>query len=129
MAKFVEMDERTKFKDQAEEKIAGQVILINKFNVHPDKVEQFLNDWTEDASAFKRQQGFVSAQLHKRVGKSSVFINYAVWESMEIYKEAVNKILFNSEPQSRLLKYDDDTLVISPHLFKKIAIPGICGAD
>ncbi len=54
MAKFVEMDERTKFKDQAEEKIAGQVILINKFNVHPDKVEQFLNDWTEDASAFKR---------------------------------------------------------------------------
>jgi len=47
---------------------------------------------------------------------------------MEIYKEAVNKILFNSEPQSRLLKYDDDTLVISPHLFKKIAIPGICGA-
>ena len=129
MAKFVEMDERTKFKDQAEEKIAGQVILINKFNVHPDKVEQFLNDWTEDASAFKRQQGFVSAQLHKRVGKSSVFINYAVWESMEIYKEAVNKILFNSEPQSRLLKYDDDTLVISPHLFKKIAIPRICGAD
>ena len=129
MAKFVEMDERTKFKDQAEEKIAGQVILINKFNVHPDKVEQFLNDWTEDASAFKRQQGFVSAQLHKRVGKSSVFINYAVWESMEIYKEAVNKILFNSEPQSRVLKYDDDTLVISPHLFKKIAIPGICGAD
>ncbi|TLX90141.1 MAG: hypothetical protein E6K94_08310 [Thaumarchaeota archaeon] len=67
--------------------------------------------------------------MHKRVGKSSVFINYAVWESMEIYKEAVNKILFNSEPQSRLLKYDDDTLVISPHLFKKIAIPGICGAD
>jgi len=127
MAKFVEMDERTKFKDQTEEKIGGPVILINKFNVHPDKVEQFLKDWAEDASAFKRQQGFVSAQLHKGVGKSSVFINYAVWESMEHYKEAVNKILFTSEPQSRLLKYDDDSLVISPHLFKKIAVPGICG--
>ena len=129
MAKFVEMDERTKFKDQAEEKIAGQVILINKFNVHPDKVEQFLNDWTEDASAFKRQQGFVSAQLHKGVGKSSVFVNYAVWESMEAYKEAVNKIVFSSEPQSQFLKYDDNSLVISPHLFKKVAVPGICCTD
>jgi len=85
MAKFVEMDERTKFKDQTEEKIGGPVILINKFNVHPDKVQQFLNDWAE-----------------------------------------VNKILFSSEPQSRLLKYDDNSLVISPHLFKKVAVPGIC---
>jgi quinol monooxygenase YgiN len=129
MAKFVEMDERIKFKDQAEEKIVGPVILINKFNVHPNKVEQFLKDWTQDATAFKRQQGFVSAQLHKGVGKSSVFINYAVWESMECYKEAVNKALFSSEPQSRLLKYDDNSLIISPHLFKKVAVPGICGAD
>ncbi len=129
MAKFVEMDERTKFKEQTEEKIDGPVILINKFNVHPDKVEQFLKDWAEDAAAFKRQQGFVSAQLHKGVGKSSVFVNYAVWESMERYKEAVNKILFTSEPQSRLLKYDDNSLVISPHLFTKVAVPGICRTD
>jgi hypothetical protein len=48
---------------------------------------------------------------------------------MEHYKQAVNKILFSSEPQSRLLKYDDNSLEISPHLFKKVAVPGICGAD
>ena len=48
MAKFVEMDERTKFKDQTEEKIDGPVILINKFSVHPDKVEQFLKDWADE---------------------------------------------------------------------------------
>jgi hypothetical protein len=59
MAKFVEMDERIKFKDQTEEMIGGPVILINKFNVQPDKVEQFLKDWAEDATGFKRQQGFV----------------------------------------------------------------------
>jgi hypothetical protein len=41
MAKFVEMDDRIKFKYQIEEKIIGSVILINKFNVKPDKVEQF----------------------------------------------------------------------------------------
>ena len=127
MAKFVEMDYRVKFKDQIEEKIIGSVILINKFNVEPNKVEQFLKDWGDDAINFKQQPGFISAQLHKGIGQSSVFINYAVWESMEYYKQAINKMLFTPESPSPLLKYDDDSLVISPHLFKKIAVPGICG--
>jgi quinol monooxygenase YgiN len=128
MAKFVEMDERVKFQEQIEEKeINGQVILINKFNVQPDKVEQFLKDLGKDATNFKKQPGFISAQLHKGIGKSSVFINYAVWESLDHYKDAINKMLFSSNPQSPLLKYDDNSLVMSPHLFKKIAIPGICG--
>ena len=127
MTKFVEMDERIKFKDQIEEKeIEGSVILINKFNVGPSKIEQFLKDWAEDATNFKQQPGFISTQLHKGIGKSSVFINYAVWESIGHYKEAINKIMFSSETQSLLLKYDDDSLVVSPHLFKKVHIPGIC---
>ena len=126
MAKFVKMDYRVKFKDQIEEKIIGSVILINKFNVEPNKVEQFLKDWGDDAINFKQQPGFISAQLHKGIGQSSVFINYAVWESMEYYKQAINKMLFTPESPSPLLKYDDDSLVISPHLFKKIAVPGIC---
>lgn len=126
MTKFVEMDDRVKFKDQIEEKIGGSVILINKFNVAQGKVEQFLKDWGEDATNFKQQPGFISTQLHKGIGKSSVFINYAVWESMEHYKKAINKILFRSKSQSPLLKYDDESLVLSPHLFKKIAVPGIC---
>jgi quinol monooxygenase YgiN len=126
MAKFVEMDYRVKFKDQIEEKIIGSVILINKFNVEPNKVEQFLKDWGDDAINFKQQPGFISAQMHKGIGQSSVFINYAVWESMEYYKQAINKMLFTPESQSPLLKYDDDSLIISPHLFKKVAVPGIC---
>jgi heme-degrading monooxygenase HmoA len=126
MAKFVEMDDKVKFKDQIEEKIMGSVILINKFNVAQGKVEQFLKDWGEDATNFKQQPGFISAQLHKGIGKSSVFINYAVWESMEHYKKAINKMLFRSKSRSPLLKYDDESLVLSPHLFKKIAVPGIC---
>jgi len=126
MAKFVEMDDRMKFKDQIEEKIMGSVILINKFNVEPNKVGQFFKDWGDDAINFKQQPGFISAQLHKGIGQSSVFINYAVWESMEHYKQAINKMLFTPESQSPLLKYDDDSLIISPHLFKKVAVPGIC---
>ena len=126
MAKFVEMAYRVKFKDQIEEKIVGSVILINKFNVEPSQVEQFFKDWGDDAINFKQQPGFISAQLHKGIGQSSVFINYAVWESMEHYKQAINKMLFTHESQSPLLKYDDDSLIISPHLFKKVAVPGIC---
>lgn len=129
MVKFIEMDERIKFKEQIAEKINGSVILINKFNVEPDKVEQFLKDWTEDAKGFKQQPGFISTQMHKGIGKSSVFINYAVWESLEHYKEAVNKIIFSSDRPSPILKYDkynDENTVVSSHLFKKIAVPGIC---
>ncbi|HJS65358.1 MAG TPA: antibiotic biosynthesis monooxygenase family protein [Nitrososphaeraceae archaeon] len=98
---------------------------MNKFNVEPDKVEQFLKHCRQDATNFKQQPGFISTQLHKGIGKSSVFINYAVWESIEHYNQAVNKILFSSETQSPLLKYDD-SLVLSPHLFKNVHVPRIC---
>jgi hypothetical protein len=40
MTKLVETNERITIKDQlGEEKIEGQVILINKFNVKPNKVK------------------------------------------------------------------------------------------
>jgi len=116
-----------KFNDQIEEKeINDSVILINKFNVKSDKAEQF-KDWGDDAINFKKQPRFISAQMHKGIGKSSVFINCAVWESLEHYKEAINKLLFSSKTNnSPLLKYDDSSLVISPHLFRKMGVPGIC---
>jgi heme-degrading monooxygenase HmoA len=126
MIKFIEMDENFTFKDQIEEeKGTGSVILINKFNIEPDKVELFLREWTEEAIRFKQQPGFISTQLHKGIGKSSVFINYAVWESVELYKNALDKVVGYDKMQSRLSKYPD-SLVVSPHLFKKVAVPGIC---
>lgn len=42
MAKFVEMDEWVTLNDQMESQVIGLVILINKFNVKSDEVEQFL---------------------------------------------------------------------------------------
>ena len=42
MAKFVEMDDRMKFKEQIEEKeIDGHVILINKFMQNQTKLNSF----------------------------------------------------------------------------------------
>jgi quinol monooxygenase YgiN len=129
MTKMTEWDNGVKFKEQTEEKgIEGHVVLINKFIIEPDKAEQFLKDWTEDAKGFQQEHGFISAQMHKGIGKSSVFLNYAVWESLEHYQNAINKRLFSSELLSPLMKYDD-TLIMSPHLFKKVAVPGICDEE
>ena len=50
MAKFVEMDEKVTLKDQMQENETRSVILINKFNVQPEQVEQFLKAWTKDAT-------------------------------------------------------------------------------
>ena len=59
MAKFVEMDETVTMKEQMEEEVSGPVILINKFNVEPEKIDQFLKGWQEDATKFKQQPGLV----------------------------------------------------------------------
>jgi quinol monooxygenase YgiN len=121
MAKLVEMDERVSIFKQMDEDI-GPVILINKFSVDPQEFDQFLKGWASEAEKFKEQPGFISTQLHKGIGESGTFVNYAVWESAECFKRAVNKVM---DPENRMSSYPPST-VASPHLFKKVAIPGIC---
>ena len=121
MAKSVEMDERVSIFKQMEEDV-GPVILINKFSVDPQEFHQFLKGWAIEAEKFKGQPEFISTQLHKGIGESGTFINYAVWESAEHFKRAVNKIM---DPQDRMSAYPPSTIA-SPHLFKKVAISGIC---
>jgi heme-degrading monooxygenase HmoA len=121
MIKIVEMDEKVTISAQIEANV-GPVILINRFNVKPKNIDQFLKAWAVDAAYFKQQQGFISTQLHCGIdGSSRVFMNYAVWESTEHFKHAFN----NPEFLSMMKDYPTST-VGSPHLFKKIAIPGIC---
>jgi quinol monooxygenase YgiN len=121
MAELIEMDKRVGIFEQMEENV-GPVILINKFSVNPDEFEQFIKGWATEAEKFKEQPGFISTQLHKGIGKSGTFVNYAVWESAAQFKEAVRKVM---DPQDRLSAYPPSTIA-SPHLFKKVAVPGIC---
>jgi heme-degrading monooxygenase HmoA len=118
--KFVEMDERVTLSEQTEQSV-GPVILINKFNVKPEESEKFIKAWADDASFFKRQPGFISTQLHRGIGGSSIFLNYAVWESTDHFKRAIDNPGF----ESGLGKYPPSTIA-SPHLFKKVSVPGIC---
>jgi heme-degrading monooxygenase HmoA len=134
---MVEMDENVTLASQLEEKkVVGDdydggsdgvsrpplpIILINKFNVKPEDVDQFLRAWAADAAYLKQQPGFISTQLHRGIGGSCVFINYAVWESVQRFKQATS----NPEFRSGLANYPDNTTG-SPHLFRKVAVPGIC---
>jgi heme-degrading monooxygenase HmoA len=118
--KFIEMDESVTFSGQlaANER---SVILINKFNVAPGEAEALLKAWSVDAAFFKRQPGFISTQLYRGIAGSSVFLNYAVWESVEQFRQAVG----SPEFKSRMDAYPNSTIA-SPHLFRKLAVPGIC---
>ena len=120
MVKIVEMDETITLDKQFEENL-DYIILINKINLDPEDVNQFLKAWASDAEIMKQQPGFISTQLHRGVAESSTFINYAVWESTSQFKRALN----NSQFQAKLSDYPAST-VVSPHLFKKVAVPGIC---
>ena len=117
MAKVVEADEHIKLSEQLEENI-GPIVFINKFNVKPEEADQFLKAWEKDATYFKSQPGFISAELHQGIGGSGVFVNYAVWESTALFKKALSKI----DLQELLSDYPAST-VASPHIFTKVAVP------
>jgi heme-degrading monooxygenase HmoA len=121
MLKPIEMDENVTLAAQLEEENGRAVILINKFNVKPEDVDNLLNAWAADAAYLKQKPGFISTQLHRGIGGSCVFINYAVWESVRHFKQATSDPAF----RSALARYPDST-VASPHLFRKVAVPGIC---
>jgi heme-degrading monooxygenase HmoA len=122
MLSIVEMDERVTILNQLAD-AGGQVILINKFTVKPEDAEQLLDAWAKDAAWMKQQPGFIATQLHRGIAGSSVFLNYAVWESTAHFRRAFT----NPDFQNKLAHYPASA-VASPHLFRKAAVPGICVA-
>jgi heme-degrading monooxygenase HmoA len=115
-----EMDEHTTYLEQLKED-DGPVVLINQFAVRPEDAERFLEVWADDAAFMKQQPGFISTQLHRGTAGSSTFMNVAVWESAK----ALGQAFRSPEFQGRAARYPDSTVAI-PHVFKKVALPGIC---
>ena len=119
-AKLAEMDDQVSFLDQLDQD-TGPIVLINKFNVAAEDVQRLLETWTDDAAFMKQQPGFISTQLHRGIAGSTTFINIAVWESAQ----ALGQAFRSPEFQARAARYPDST-VTAPHVFQKVAIPGIC---
>lgn len=102
---------------------AGPVVLLNVFTLDKGDEQRFLNVWQDDAAFMKRQPGFISTQLHRAIGESPTYLNYAVWQTIADFRTAFT----HPEFRSKISAYPPSA-VASPHLFQKVAIPGICVA-
>ena len=52
--KLVEMDEQVTFVEQMNQDTGGPIMQINKFNVNPDEVDEFLKAFAATAEVLKR---------------------------------------------------------------------------
>ncbi len=122
MSKFAEMDHTVTLADQLKDE-GGPVILINTLVVPPEDSDRLLAVWAADATIMKRQPGFISTQLHRGIAGSGTFLNYAVWETVAHFRAAFT----NPEFRARLAEYPE-SMTASPHLFRLVAVSGICVA-
>lgn len=102
---------------------ASPVVLVNVFTMDQADEQAFLDAWQGDAAVMKRQPGFISTQLHRAIGDSPTYLNYAVWESTADFRAA----FMHPEFRAKLSAYPASA-VASPHLFQTVAVPGICVA-
>jgi heme-degrading monooxygenase HmoA len=102
---------------------AGPVVLVNVFTLDKADEQSFLQVWQDDAAFMKRQPGFISTQLHRAIGESPTYLNYAVWETTADFRAAFT----HPEFTAKISAYPASA-VASPHLFQKVAAPGICVA-
>lgn len=102
---------------------ASPVVLVNVFTLDQADEPAFLQAWQADAAVMKRQPGFISTQLHRAIGDSPTYFNYAVWESTAAFRAAFT----HPEFRAKLSAYPASA-VASPHLFQTVAVPGICVA-
>jgi heme-degrading monooxygenase HmoA len=102
---------------------ASPVVLVNVFTLDKADEQTFLRTWQDDAEFMKRQPGFISTQLHRAIGESPTYLNYAVWESTADFRAAFT----HPEFRAKISAYPASA-VAAPHLFQKVGVPGICVA-
>ncbi len=102
---------------------ATPAILVNLFTVAETDIPTLMVAWEKDANWMKRQSGFISTQLHRAIGGSCMFMNYAVWESVGHFRAAFT----NPDFVSALGAYPSSAIA-QPHLFAKVAVPNLCSA-
>jgi heme-degrading monooxygenase HmoA len=102
---------------------ASPVVLVNVFTLDKADEPAFLEAWRDDALFMREQPGFISTQLHRAIGESPTYLNYAVWETTAHFRAAFT----NPEFRAKIALYPSSA-VATPHLFQRIAVPGVCVA-
>lgn len=122
MVGFTPLDPNCPIQAQLEND-TGPVVLVNLFTVDPAEADALIAAWQTDALWMKKQPGYISTQLHKAVGDSSMYLNYAVWESVADFRTA-----FSNPEFHETLSHYPSSAVTSPHLFEKLAVSNCCTA-
>ncbi|WP_170351674.1 MULTISPECIES: antibiotic biosynthesis monooxygenase family protein [Ruegeria] len=122
MARIEELDNIVTLADQMQTE-EGPVVLINLFTVDAKDKEALLKAWAHDADFMKSQPGYISTQLHQGIAGSSTFVNYAIWQDVQSFRDAFT----NPEFQRRIADYPDSA-VARPHLVRKLAVENHCVA-
>jgi heme-degrading monooxygenase HmoA len=97
------------------------VVLVNVFHVAEDDIPALLKAWEADANWMKQQPGYISTQLHRGIAGSTVFMNYAMWESVGHFRAA-----FGHPDFKNALEQYPASAVASPHLFTRLTVPNLC---
>lgn len=116
-----DLDPNVAFRDQLQSQRDGSIVLVNTFTVAAEDCDAMLESWAEDSAVMKRQPGFISAQLHRGIAGSCVFVNVAVWQSVAHLRAAVANPDFLAA-----VAESPASAVASPHIFEKIAVDNIC---
>ena len=120
MVKYRDLDERHPFKEQLQYE-ASPVVFLNIFTIDPDEATKFERAWAEDAAYFKTQIGCITGQLHRGVGGKNMYINYAVWESVDHFRKATS----NPQFKAHLEAYPSSTTA-TPALFQTMHVQNMC---
>lgn len=99
------------------------VVLVNLFTVAEVDIPALMAAWEADATWMKQQPGFLSTQLHRAIGGSCMFMNYALWDSAEDFRAA-----FSHPDFAAALAAYPSSAVAQPHLFTRVAVPNLCAA-
>ncbi len=120
MANFRDLDPSVGFRDQLQAR-SGPIVLANVMNVPPAELDEQTKVWAADAAFMRAQAGFISTQLHRGIAGSGALLNIAVWESAAALRAA----FFSEEFQRQLAAYSP-AVTVAPHIFERVAVPGIC---
>lgn len=102
---------------------AAPVVLVNVCTLDISDEQGFVDAWKNDAEFMKQQSGFISTQLHRAIGESPTYLNYAVWESTADFRAAFAHPEFRAK-----MSASPASVVSAPHLFQKVAVSGVCVA-
>ena len=97
------------------------VVLVNIFQATKEDIHSLIKAWEADANWMKTQPGYISTHLHQGVAGSTVFMNYAVWESGAHFRAA-----FTHPDFKQALAHYPSSAVASPHLFTRLTVPNLC---